>query len=82
MLASVGNNQPFINKNTSSGVKKWKRMKTNPTSAVIPLTDLTEAELKLKSDEINENLQYFEESDPEYKGFKEQLKMIKELTKN
>jgi len=83
-VMAIGNDGAWwrIAKNPSSGVKKWKRMKTNPTSDVIPLTDLTEAELKIKSDEINENLEYFDESDPEYKDFKEQLKMIKELTKN
>ena len=63
------------------GIKKWKKMKSEPISAVIPITDLTQFELLEKQKEIEETMQVFEKDDPEYSDFKEQLSLIQEYIK-
>ena len=66
----------------SSGVKKWRRMKTKPTSEVVPLTELSKEELLRKKEEAEKVLDLFETDDPDYSDIKAKIEILNNYIEN
>ena len=66
----------------SSGVKKWRRMKTKPTSEVVPLTELSKEELLRKKEEAEKVLDLFETDDPDYSDIKAKIELLNNYIEN